>query len=305
MKLLVTGGAGFIGSHLVDALIAEGHDVVVVDDLSAGKMENVNPAATFHKLDICDPSLADLIHESKPDAIYHQAAHVNLRRSVEEPGYDARINILGSINLFRAAASCSSRVIYASTGGAIYGEADELPATEETPTRPTSPYGLAKYSAERYLQLIGELHELEYVILRYANVYGPRQQPEGEAGVVAIFSRQLLRGERPTIFGDGTKTRDYVNVRDVAAANLAVIDKGTGNIFNVGRGVPVSDDEIFQEVRDALSSDIGPRYGSKRKGEVDHIYLDSSELQRLGWKPTVSLADGVAEAVAYYRDLFS
>ena len=303
MKILVTGGAGFIGSHIVDRYVALGHDVAVVDDLSTGKEENVNPKARFYRQSILDDSLADTVREFSPDVVNHQAAQVNVRRSVDDPLYDARVNVLGAIRVFQCAVQAGCRkVIYASSGGACYGEPAKIPAAEDTAIMPLCPYGAAKYAAEKYLELFGRLYDLRYTILRYANVYGPRQDPHGEAGVVAIFAEKMLDGDQPDIFGDGSKTRDYVYVADIVEASALALKAGDGGTYNVGLGVEVTDDEVFRAVRDAVGVGVEARHTDLRKGEVLHIALDASRLRaELGWKPKVSLEEGMARAVEYYR----
>ena len=303
MKVLVTGGAGFIGSHVADRLIKEGHQVVVVDDLSLGRRENLHPKAKFHHLDICYEGLIELFQQEKPDIVNHHAAQVNLRLSVEDPLFDARVNLLGSLNLLECSRQTGvKKFIYISSGGAIYGQAKRLPVREEDPLSPLSPYGLHKYMVELYLPLYYQTYGLPYTILRYPNVYGPRQDPKGEAGVVAIFSQQMLRGERPTIFGDGSKTRDYVFVHDIVEANLLAMQGGDQQTYNLGWGREVTDQEIFDRVRDALTSDMQPIYGEKRPGEIDHISLDSTRIKSsLGWQPHIHLEEGIPIAVAYYK----
>ena len=303
MRILVTGGAGFIGSHVVDQYLDLGHEVAVVDDLSTGRAENVNPEAKFYQTSLLDDGLARAFDDFAPEVVSHHAAQVNVRRSVDDPSHDARVNVLGSIRLYQCAISAGVRkVIYISSGGACYGDPEKIPADEDTPIRPLCPYGLSKYAAERYLQLNGELYGLPYTILRYANVYGPRQDPHGEAGVVAVFSEQILDGSRPTIFGDGSKTRDYVFIGDIVDANARVLDAGDGRIYNVGTGRRITDDQIFEAVRHALGVNIQPVYADFRKGEVMHIALDATRLRTdLGWEPGTSLEQGVPQAVEYYR----
>ena len=304
MRILVTGGAGFIGSHVTDRYVALGHEVAVLDNLSTGRKENLNPKAAFYEKSILDEDLPRVFEEFAPEIVNHHAAQVNVRRSVEDPAFDGRVNVLGSLRVYKCAAEAGCRkVIYASSGGACYGEPALLPAAEDTPVRPLCPYGVSKYAAEKYLELYAALHGMRYTILRYANVYGPRQDPHGEAGVVAIFSQLMLAGKRPEIFGDGSKTRDYVYVEDVAEANALALDAGDGRAYNVGLGREVTDDEIFAAVRDALGATIEPIHTEFRKGEVRHVALDASLIRReLAWSPRFSLESGMAEVAAYYRD---
>lgn len=306
MKILVTGGAGFIASHLVDRLIADGHSVVIVDNLSAGKKENVHPKAVFYQVDICDAdALENVFRKEKPDVVDHHAAHVNVRKSVEMPAYDANINILGSLNLCDMSNKHRVRkFIYASTGGAVYGEPKILPVKETCPPEPLSHYGVSKHTVEHYLFVFHKLYGLNFTILRYPNVYGPRQSPHGEAGVVAIFSELMLQNVRPTIFGDGSKTRDYVYVDDIVAANLLAMNEvGKGEVFNLGWGKEVSDLEVFLSVKRALASDVEPIFSHKRPGEIDHISLDSTKARKeLNWKPGVSFDEGIKLATRYYQN---
>ncbi|MDN3511165.1 MAG: NAD-dependent epimerase/dehydratase family protein [Candidatus Jettenia sp.] len=307
MKILVTGGAGFIASHLVDKLIAEGHHVVVIDNLSAGRMENIHTNAIFYKIDICDAvALEEVFKQERPEIVNHHAAHVNVRKSVEMPVYDANINILGSLNLCELSKKYKiKKFIYISTGGAVYGEPKDLPVKETCPVEPLSQYGVSKHTVEHYLSIFHKLYNLNFTILRYPNVYGPRQSPHGEAGVVAIFSELILQNTRPTIFGDGSKTRDYVYVDDIIRANLIVLNNvGNGEIYNLGWGKEISDLEVFQAVRRALKSDIEPIFSEKRPGEIDHISLDSSKaLKELNWRPEATFDEGVALATQYYQRL--
>lgn len=305
MKILVTGGAGFIGSHVVDALVNGGHDVAVVDDLSMGQREQVHPLARLYRVDIRERhALEEVFRIERPEVVNHHAAQGNLRRSMSEPSFDASVNILGSLMLIELSLAYKVRkFINISSGGAVYGEPQRLPVDEFHPIRPLSVYGVSKYAVEQYLRLFGG-SGLDYTILRYANVYGPRQNPTGEAGVVAIFSRQMLAGERPTIFGDGTKTRDYVYVDDIVAANLLTIaeKRANGRSYNVGLGREVSDRQIFDLVRSAVGATMEPILASKRPGEVDRICLDASLIKaELGWEPTISLEEGISRTVAFYR----
>jgi UDP-glucose 4-epimerase len=303
MRILVTGGAGFIGSHVTDRYVALGHEVAALDNLSTGQRANLNPKCRFYEMSLMDPRLEETLLQFAPDVISHHAAQVNVRRSVEDPVFDAQMNVLGSIRLFQAAAKARcAKVIYASSGGACYGEPARIPADEETPVRPLCPYGASKYAAEKYLELFGNLYGVRTTVLRYANVYGPRQDPHGEAGVVAVFSQLLLAGRSPQIFGDGTKTRDYVFVQDIVEANVLALAVGDGRVYNVGTGRQVSDDEVYRTVRDALEAKVEAVHTDFRKGEVRHIALDASRLRReLGWKPAVSFEEGMAQTAAWYR----
>jgi len=305
MRILVTGGAGFIGSHVVDAYLKEGHEVGVLDDLSRGFQKNVNPRARFYPGDIQDCQTIEYVFaQEKPDVVNHHAAQMDVRRGVREPVFDARVNILGSLNLLEAAVAYgTSRFIYISTSGAAYGEPKRLPVSEDHPINPVTPYGISKHTVEHYLYTFSYLYGLSYVVLRYGNVYGPRQSSQGEAGVFAIFSEQLLAGIQPVIYGDGTKLRDYVYIDDVVQANLAALEQAAGEIFNIGSGVATSDHEVFYLVRDLLGKKgVEPRYVPKRPGEIDRIRLDISKAQRLlAWNPQVSLRDGAQRTVKYFQ----
>lgn len=306
MRVLVTGGAGFIGSHLVDALVREGHEVVVVDDLSRGRREQVHPSARFYQVDIRRrDATEEVFRAERPELVNHHAAQGNLRRSMNEPSFDASVNTLGSLILLELSLAYKvRRFVYSSSGGAVYGEPQRLPVDEVHPIRPVSAYGVSKHSVEQYLDVFRGASGLDYTILRYANVYGPRQDPQGEAGVVAIFSRLMLAGQRPTIFGDGSKTRDYVHVADIVRANLLVMEEGraAGRLYNLGLGREVSDRQIFELVRSAVGVTVEPILAAKRPGEIDRICLDSSRAKvELGWEPSISLEEGIESTVAFYR----
>jgi UDP-glucose 4-epimerase len=307
VKILVTGGAGFIASHLVDQFIEDGHRVIVVDNLSSGIKENINPKALFYKIDICDAlALEEVFKKERPEIVDHHAAHVNVRKSVEMPIFDANVNILGSLNLCELSRKYHvKKFIYVSTGGAVYGEPKYLPVKESCPVEPLSQYGISKHTVEHYLSVFHKLYGLDFTILRYPNVYGPRQSPHGEAGVVAIFSELIIQNIRPTIFGDGSKTRDYVYVDDIVKANQIVLD-GMGNeeVYNLGWGRQISDLDVFHTVRRALGSNIEPIFGEKRPGEIDHISLDNSKaMKELKWEPKITFDEGIKLATQYYKKL--
>ncbi len=306
MKVLVTGGAGFIGSHIVDALIEQKHQVVVVDNLITGFLENITPEAKYYKMSVGDAELASVFEQEKPDIVNHQAAQMVIARSVAEPVYDAQENILGSLNvILNCVRSGVKRIIYASSGGAIYGEPQYLPVDEKHPINPLSQYGISKHTVEHYLYLYGLQYGLNYVVLRYSNVYGPRQNPGGEAGVVAIFAGQMLRGEQPIIFGSGDKTRDYTHVSDVVAANLLAMERGNNTICNIGTGVKTSDREMFDSLAEVLSYSGNPIYAPVRTGEIYHICLDATKAQKeLGWQAQLSLEEGLLQTVSYYQARF-
>jgi UDP-glucose 4-epimerase len=304
MKILVTGGAGFIASHVSDSLLGLGHHVAIVDNLATGKRENLPSAAVFHEVDIRDDALDGVFRAEKPEVVVHHAAHIDVTRSVREPAYDASVNVLGSLNLLECCRRHDVRkVVYAGTGGALFGEPSYLPVDEAHPIDPISPYGVSKHTVEHYLFAYKANHGIDYIVLRYPNVYGPRQDPHGEAGVVAIFSLQLLAGQQPIIFGDGTKTRDYCNVADIAAANVLALNSPLSGVYNLGRGIEVSDLEVFEAVRTAVGSETAPRFAPVRPGEVEHIALDASKAEReLGWSWNVDFVEGVAGAVEFYRE---
>jgi UDP-glucose 4-epimerase len=304
MKVLVTGGAGFIGSHVVDALVRQGYQVVVVDNLSTGRPENINPAATFYQADISNSELEEIFEKERPELINHQAAQTVIQKSMEDPVFDAKQNILGSLNLVLQCLRFGvKKIIYASSVG-VYGEPKYLPLDENHPLNPISYYGISKHTAEHYLHLAHLQHMLSYVVLRYSNVYGPRQSPEGEAGVVAIFTRQMLRGERPTIFGKGDKTRDYVHVSDVVTANLLAMEGDGNGVYNLGTGVETSDQEMFNLLAELTGYQGKPRYAPVREGEIYKICLDSSKAQKeLDWQPQFLLREGLSETVDSYRSI--
>ena len=303
MKVLVTGGAGFIGSHVVDAYLEHGHDVLVVDDLSTGKRENVHPKARLYPLDIRDPKLQEVFAREKPDVVNHHAAKANLREAMLQPMLYADVNILGSLNLLELSRKYGIRkFIFISTGGAVYGEPRYLPADEAHPIKPLDPYGASKASFEHYLPLYRTNYGLSFTILRYANVYGPRQDPYGEAGVVAIFAGRMLRGEQPIINGSGEQERDFVYVGDAAQANVLALGRGDGEVYNIGTGLGTSISEIHGQLEKATGYAGQAVHGPAKAGEVFKIYLKADKAaQELDWKPAVELQEGLRRTVDYFR----
>lgn len=304
MRIVVTGGAGFIASHVVDAYIQEDHEVHIIDDFSTGQKENLNPRAKVHPLDITVPEAAALVRELKPAVLNHHAAQMDVRRSVEDPTFDARTNILGFVNLLEAAKDAAvEKVIFSSSGGAVYGDQEPIPAGEEHPTLPLSPYGVSKLTGELYLGYYRSAFGVPYVALRYANVYGPRQSSKGEAGVVAIFIARLLAGEQPVINGDGRQTRDYVYVGDVVRANVRALRTGYVGPVNIGTGTETDVVTIFEQLRYGLGSSIEAVYGPAKAGEQRRSCLEISLAERaLDWRPEVDLKAGLGQTLAYYRD---
>jgi len=303
MRALVTGGAGFIGSHLVDALVQAGHEVTALDDLSRGQRSQVHPSARFLEADVTG-NLCNSLEETRPEVVFHHAAQIDVRRSVSEPDLDARVNVLGTVGLLQTCARVGvRRVVFASSGGAVYGDTDVIPTPEDHPLHPESPYGAAKAAGELYGAVFSRLHGIEFVALRYSNVYGPRQDPRGEAGVVAIFTAHLLSGERPTINGDGGQTRDYVYVGDVIAANLAAA-QGPPGAYNIATGVECDVNQLLARLAGILGDTRPALHGPAKHGEQRRSCLDVSlAASRLGWTPQCPLDAGLSETVAYFRGL--
>ena len=304
MKVLVTGGAGFIGSNLADRLAEDGHGVVVLDNLSSGHREQVPGSASLYQLDIGNQFWLDrVVEREKPDAVCHLAAQISVRRSVEDPSFDARVNILGSLAVIEACRRHQvGRLLFASTGGAIYGDAHEIPTPETYTAAPLSPYGAAKLSVEHYLHLFHEMDGFSTVALRFANVYGPRQDPHGEAGVVAIFSQSLLDGRSPVINGNGRQTRDYVFVGDVVEAIAAALKSEATGSFNIGTGVETDVNQLYSLVAAAAGSSLEAHHGPAKEGEQLRSCLDTTKAsEELGWQPRVDLADGIRRTVDYFR----
>ncbi len=304
MKVLVTGGAGFIGSHVVDRLVEEGHQVVVVDNLSTGKRKNVNRGASLYKLDIQSGRLERVFRNERPSIVMHLAAQMNVRKSVADPIFDAQVNILGTMNVLQQAVKHGTRkVIFSSSGGAIYGEQETYPAPESHVTNPMSPYGISKLCGEHYLSYFQRTSGIQIVSLRYANVYGPRQDPEGEAGVISIFLQKMLSNEQPIIFGNGRQTRDFVYVDDVVEANLAVMGQGSQGVYNVGTGVETSINELFRMLVSLTGATCKEVHGPAKQGEQMRSVVDPTKIkQELGWDPRVDLAEGLKRTVAYFQE---
>ena len=303
MKILVTGGAGFIASHIVDRFIEEGHEVVVVDNLSTGQRRNINAAANFYNADIQGRWLERVFRRERPAVVCHHAAQIDVRRSVQDPFFDAQVNVMGTLKVFQNAVKYGVRkVIFASSGGAVYGESQSLPVSEDHPTRPTSPYGINKAIGDEYLRYFRDSCGLEYVSLRYANVYGPRQDGNGEAGVVGIFSQKMLNGDQPVINGNGRQTRDFIYVDDIVEANVAALTKTAHGIYNVGTGQETTINELFGILAKLINPAVREVHGPAKKGEQQRIALDAGRLQReLEWETKVPLQDGLAKTVEYYR----
>jgi UDP-glucose 4-epimerase len=304
MKVLVTGGAGFIGSHLVDRLVLEGHEAVVVDNLATGKRRNINRAARFYKMDIQSWRLERVFRNERPNVVMHLAAQMDVRKSVEDPMFDAQVNVLGTLNVLQQAVKHGVRkVVFSSSGGAIYGEQEAYPAPETHVTRPLSPYGLSKLCGEQYLSYFQRVSGLQAVSLRYANVYGPRQDPEGEAGVVAIFIQKMLNNEQAVINGNGRQTRDFVFVDDVVEANLAMMGQETQGTYNVGTGVETSINDLFRILVQHTGSNCKEVHGPSKKGEQARSAIDNTKLRHeVSWEPKADLSEGLKKTVDYFRE---
>ncbi|HSS56237.1 MAG TPA: NAD-dependent epimerase/dehydratase family protein [Gaiellales bacterium] len=300
MDAVVTGGAGFIGSHVADALLERGGRVAVIDNLSGGRRDRVPDGTEFHELDIRDHDAMQAVFDDvQPAAVFHLAAQADVRASVEDPGFDADVNVRGTIVVLECARSTGARVVFSSTGGALYGEAETIPSPEAIDPAPMSPYGTSKQGAELYLGLFNRLYGTRHVVLRYSNVYGPRQDPHGEAGVVAIFLGKLTSGETPLIFGDGRQTRDYVYVGDVVAANMAALAyEGPHQAFNIGTQTETDVIDLLAESQRVAGTDVTPEHRGARLGELDRSCLDIALARReLGWQPAVPLGEGLAETL--------
>ncbi len=302
MRIIITGGAGFIASHIAEAYISEGHEVLIIDNLYSGNKNNIPREASFEEVDIRSKKLRKIFKEFKPDILNHHAAQINLRYSLEHPVEDADINIIGMLNLINTFKEVGGKkIIFASSGGAIYGETEIIPTPENTLPQPTSPYGTAKLAGEMYLYNFYYVYELPYIALRYSNVYGPRQDPSGEAGVVAIFISKILEGNKPTIFGDGEQTRDFVFVKDVAEANLRALGSSYVGKINIGTGIETSVNKLYSIIASLLNYKEKPEYGPPVAGELRRSALDNSFAKKiLGWEPKTGITEGIGETIQFF-----
>lgn len=305
MRILVTGGAGFIGSHVADAFIAAGHEVAILDDFSTGNQANVNPEAKVLRLDVRNKEgVAAAIAAFRPEVVNHHAAQSEVPKSVADPDFDAMVNIVGGLNVLQASIAAGARkFVFISTGGALYGEPDVIPADEDHPVRPLSPYGTSKLSFESYLGTFHRTYGLEYTVLRYANIYGPRQDFQAVEGrVIAIFASRMLAGQPVTIDWDGEQSRDMLHVADVAVANIAALDRGAGGTYHISTGIPVTVNELFRKLAILTDYKLEPNFGPQRKGDVYRIALDNTRARNeLGWEPKLTLEEGLEQTVAYFR----
>ena len=303
MKIAITGGAGFIASHIADAYLALGHEVFVIDNLSTGKRENIPSQATFIEMDVNDSALRDLFIAEKFDIVNHHAAQMDVRVSVQDPSYDARINILGGLNVYESAfKSGVKKIIFASSGGTVYGDQEYFPADEHHPTKPISPYGIAKLSNEQYLYYYAHVHGLPYVAFRYANIYGPRQNPHGEAGVIAIFAQKMLRGEQPIINGEGLQTRDYVYVGDVVQANVLALQPSMIGAYNIGTAIETDVNTLFRHLRELTGSECEEQHAPAKQGEQLRSVLSYDRIHTsFGWTPKMNLVEGLSKTVDSFR----
>ncbi len=304
MKIMVTGGAGFIGSHIVDKLISLGYKTVVIDNLSRGKMGNINPAARFYQVDITAPEIYKIFKQEKVTHIIHHAAQIDVQHSIEDPLLDINNNILGTVNILENCRKYGvNKIIYASSA-AVYGEPDYLPVDEEHPIKAMSSYGVSKHTPEHYLMMYRQLYNLDYTILRYANVYGPRQDPKGEGGVIAIFVDKMLNGERPVIYGDGEQTRDFVYVEDIVKANLKALTRGDGELVNISSNTQHSVNDVYRIINEILETNLEPIYKEERKGDIKHSFLDNSKARKvLNWEPEYDLLSGLNKTIDYYLSM--
>lgn len=305
MKIMITGGAGFIGSHIVDACIESGHQVAVIDNLSTGQLEYIHPKALFHKLDISDPQLSEVFAVFQPEIVIHHAAQIDVRASIKHPMIDANVNILGSIHLLELCKAYGVRKMIYASSAAVYGIPVSLGITEDHPIQPQSGYGISKHTVEHYIDVYAQLQGLDYTILRYANVYGIRQDPKGEGGVISIFVDKCLNKTAPIIFGDGEQTRDFVFVKDIVQANLAALTKGSGAIINIGTNNETSINDLFRMMNQIFKKTLIPTYQDVRSGDIKNSCLDNRRaFELLGWEPSYTLLQGLAETCEYYRESY-
>jgi len=302
-KILVTGGAGFIGSHIVDALIDLGHEVVIIDNLSTGLEKNLNPKAKFYKMDVLSEEISSVFEKERIEFVFHKAAQMNVRKSVEDPLFDAKVNIEGILNVLK---NCHAfgvkKIIFASSGGAIYGDGEQIPTMEDAQKDPASPYGIAKFTSEMYLSFYQKVYGVPFIALRYANVYGPRQNPLGEAGVVAVFGNMVLRNQTPTINGDGEQTRDFVYVSDVVAANMLALKSDRTGSYNVGTGKETNVNEVFVILNKVANTTLEPVHGPAKPGEQKRSCLSFGKIQtELGWEPKVTLEQGITNVLDFLK----
>jgi len=303
--VLVTGGAGFIGSHLVDRLVGMGHRVLVVDDLSTGKLRNLPRGVNFYHTSVNHPTINDIFQKESPNIVFHNAAQISVSSSVRDPVKDAETNVSGTIRLIEASRRYGvDKFIYSCTGGALYGDPESNPCTEDHPIRPLSPYGLSKWVGERYLDLYRRSYRLNYTSLRYGNVYGPRQDPHGEAGVIAIFASAMLEGREPRIYGDGEQERDFVYIEDVVEANILALKEGVVGPYNIGTGIGTTVNRIAQILSEIFKSRRKPTHAPSRLGDVQRISLDYSKAKReMGWEPQVTIREGLQRTAEYFKEL--
>ena len=304
MNILVTGGAGFIGSNLVDRLVEEGHKVVVIDNLSTGKIENVHSKAKFYKLDICNKKIRDIFKSEKIEVVYHKAAQIDVQKSIEDPIFDGKVNILGTINVLEACKKANVKKIIYPSSAAVYGEPKYLGIDENHPTCPISYYGISKFTPENYIKTYSKFYDIDYTIFRYSNAYGIRQDPKGEGGVIAIFMQKLFKGESPTIFGDGSATRDFIYIDDIIEANIKALHKGSREVFNIGTGVATSIKELFYIMKEIMGADVKVKYGKEREGDIKNSFfnIDKAE-EKLNWIPKYRLEEGLYKTIKYYKEL--
>ena len=304
MNILVTGGAGFIGSNLVDRLVEEGHKVVVIDNLSTGKTENVHSKANFYKLDICDKKIRDIFKSEKIEVVYHKAAQIDVQKSIEDPIFDGKVNILGTINVLEACKKTNVKKIIYPSSAAVYGEPKYLEIDENHPISPISYYGISKFTPENYIKTYSEFYDIDYTIFRYSNAYGIRQDPKGEGGVIAIFMDKLFRGKSPTIFGDGSATRDFIYVEDIVEANIKALDRGSKEVFNIGTGVATSINELFYIMKEIMDVDVKVKYGKERGGDIKNSFFNIDKAkEKLNWIPKYRLEEGLYKTIKYYKEL--